>query len=166
VAGLTRYCVPSVRGGAPADFDVRAISIIRETLARYDGLADFAFAMQGLGSGAIALAGSEELQARYLPPVAAGTSVAAFALSESAAGSDVAAMQCSARRDGEHYVLDGAKTWISNGGIADFYCVFARTQAAEVRFDGTHRCDRAAPDGNTQLRRLPHSGGRPARGRG
>jgi acyl-CoA dehydrogenase len=136
-AGLTRYCVPSRQGGSPADFDVRAISIIRESLARYDGLADFAFAMQGLGSGAIALAGSEELQAKYLPRVAGGDWVAAFALSEAEAGSDVAAMQCRARRDGGHYVLDGAKTWISNGGIANFYCVFARTEAAEIRQDGT-----------------------------
>jgi acyl-CoA dehydrogenase len=136
-AGLTRHCVPSSRGGAAGEFDVRAISLIRESLSRHDGLADFAFAMQGLGSGAIALAGSEELQAKYLPRVAAGEAVAAFALSEPEAGSDVAAMQCHARRDGDHYVLDGAKTWISNGGIADFYCVFARTEAAEVRFDGT-----------------------------
>jgi acyl-CoA dehydrogenase len=136
-AGLTRYCVPSQAGGAPADFDVRAISIIRESLARYDGLADFAFAMQGLGSGAIALAGSEQLQAKYLPRVAGGDWVAAFALSEAQAGSDVAAMQCRARRDGEHYVLDGEKTWISNGGIANFYCVFARTEEAEIRIDGT-----------------------------
>jgi acyl-CoA dehydrogenase len=136
-AGFTRFSVPSPQAGTAGDFDVRAISIIRETLSRHDGLADFAFAMQGLGSGAIALAGSEELQANYLPRVAAGASVAAFALSESDAGSDVAAMQCRARRDGDHYVLDGAKTWISNGGIADFYCVFARTEAAEVRFDGT-----------------------------
>jgi acyl-CoA dehydrogenase len=136
-AGLTRYCVPSRQGGAPADFDVRAISIIRESLAHYDGLADFAFAMQGLGSGAIALAGSEELQAKYLPRVASGDWVAAFALSEAEAGSDVAAMQCRARREGGHYVLDGAKTWISNGGIANFYCVFARTEEAEIRQDGT-----------------------------
>jgi acyl-CoA dehydrogenase len=136
-AGLTRYCVPSQQGAAPADFDVRAISIIRESLARYDGLADFAFAMQGLGSGAIALAGSEDLRAKYLPRVAGGDWVAAFALSEAEAGSDVAAMQCRARRDGGHYLLDGAKTWISNGGIANFYCVFARTEEAEIRQDGT-----------------------------
>jgi alkylation response protein AidB-like acyl-CoA dehydrogenase len=136
-AGFTRYCVRSDQGGSFDDFDVRAISIIRETLARFDGLADFAFAMQGLGSGAITLAGSQELQARYLPRVARGEAIAAFALSEPEAGSDVAAMQCRARRDGDHYVLDGEKTWISNGGIADFYCVFARTQAPNVRADGT-----------------------------
>src|SRR6202000_472792 len=109
------------------DFDVRAISILRETLARFDGLADFAFAMQGLGSGAITLAGSDALQSKYLPKVARGEAIAAFALSEPDARWDVAAMQCRARRDGGDYVLDGQKTWISNGGIADFYCVFART---------------------------------------
>jgi acyl-CoA dehydrogenase len=93
--------------------------------------------MQGLGSGAIALAGSPDLQQRYLPAVAAGTAIAAFALSEPEAGSDVAAIQCSARRDGDAYVLSGEKTWISNGGIADFYCVFARTQPAVLRPDGS-----------------------------
>jgi acyl-CoA dehydrogenase len=136
-AGLTRYCVRADQGGAHADFDVRSICILRESLARFDGLADFAFAMQGLGSGAITLAGSSELQSRYLPKIAAGDAVAAFALSEPDAGSDVAAMQCRARADGDHYILDGEKTWISNGGIADFYCVFARTQAPSVRADGT-----------------------------
>jgi acyl-CoA dehydrogenase len=120
-----------------ADFDVRSICILRESLARFEGLADFAFAMQGLGSGAITLAGSSELQSKYLPKVARGEAIAAFALSEPEAGSDVAAMQCRARRDGEDYVLDGEKTWISNGGIADFYCVFARTQEPNVRADGT-----------------------------
>jgi acyl-CoA dehydrogenase len=93
--------------------------------------------MQGLGSGAISLAGSPDLQARYLPRVAAGEAIPAFALSEPDAGSDVAAIQCSARLDGDSYVLDGEKTWISNGGIADFYCVFARTRAAERRPDGS-----------------------------
>ena len=136
-AGLLRHCVRANHGGAAADFDVRSIAIIRESLARFDGLADFAFAMQGLGSGALTLAGSAELQEKYLPRVARGDALAAFALSEAEAGSDVAGMQCRARRDGEHYVLDGAKTWISNGGIADFYCVFARTQPANVRSDGT-----------------------------
>ncbi|HEY2635477.1 MAG TPA: acyl-CoA dehydrogenase family protein [Steroidobacteraceae bacterium] len=136
-AGLLRHCVRATHGGAAADFDVRSIAIIRESLARFDGLADFAFAMQGLGSGALTLAGTAELQEKYLPRVARGDALAAFALSEAQAGSDVAGMQCRARRDGEHYVLDGAKTWISNGGIADFYCVFARTQPANVRSDGT-----------------------------
>jgi len=111
----------------PGAIDTRAICLIRETLARHNGLADFAFAMQGLGSGAISLFGSAANKARYLPRVAQGAAIAAFALSEPAAGSDVAAMQCSAVRDGDGYVLDGEKTWISNGGIADFYVVFSRT---------------------------------------
>lgn len=136
-AGFTGYCVPAAHGGVLPEFDVRAISLIREALAGRDGLADFAFAMQGLGSGAISLAGSGELKDRYLPRVARGEAIAAFALSESEAGSDVAAMACGARREGGEYVLDGAKTWISNGGIADFYCVFARTSPAELRADGT-----------------------------
>ena len=131
-AGWTRYSVPGA-----ATFDVRALALIRETLAWYDGLADFAFAMQGLGSGAISLAGSAALKARYLPRVATGEAIAAFALSEPDAGSDVAAMQCIARLDCDSYVLDGEKTWISNGGIADFYCVFARTRPAERRPDGS-----------------------------
>jgi len=143
LAGWTRYSVPSAQRAAsrlPAaapQFDVRALALIRETLAWYDGLADFAFAMQGLGSGAISLAGSPELQGRYLPRVAAGEAIAAFALSESEAGSDAAAIQCSARLDGDSYLLDGEKTWISNGGIADFYCVFARTCPKEYRPDGS-----------------------------
>ena len=107
--------------------DTRAICLIRETLARHAGLADFAFAMQGLGSGAISLFGSEEQQQRWLPRVASGEAIAAFALSEPEAGSDVAAMGCAARREGDDWVLDGEKTWISNGGIADFYVVFARS---------------------------------------
>ena len=111
-AGFLRHCVTSDHGGAAADFDVRSIALIRETLARFDGLADFAFAMQGLGSGAVTLAGTAALQAKYLPRVVRGEALAAFALSEEQAGSDVAGMQCSARRDGEHYVLDGTKTWI------------------------------------------------------
>ncbi len=110
--------------------DTRAICLIRETLARHDGLADFAFAMQGLGSGAISLAGSAAQKDRYLPKVARGESIAAFALSEPDAGSDVAALACAARADGDGYLLDGEKTWISNGGIADFYVVFARTGEA------------------------------------
>jgi acyl-CoA dehydrogenase len=136
-AGFTRYCVRAEFGGALPDFDVRAISLVRETLARHDGLADFAFAMQGLGSGAISLAGSADLQRKYLPQVARGEAIGAFALSEPQAGSDVAAMTCSAQRADGGYVLDGSKTWISNGGIADFYCVFARTSAGERRPDGT-----------------------------
>lgn len=142
-AGWTRYSVPYAAQPpipqlhADAQFDVRALALIRETLAWYDGLADFAFAMQGLGSGAISLAGSPELKEHYLPRVAAGEAIAAFALSEPQAGSDVAAIQCSALLDGDSYVLDGEKAWISNGGIADFYCVFARTRPAEYRADGS-----------------------------
>jgi acyl-CoA dehydrogenase len=108
--------------------------LIRETLARHSGLADFAFAMQGLGSGAISLFGSHEQKQRYLTGVAAGSVVAAFAISEPEAGSDVAALQCEAHKDGVAYVINGEKTWISNGGIADFYVLFARTgEAAGAR---------------------------------
>jgi acyl-CoA dehydrogenase len=140
-AGLLHHCVArtGVAGGAEgsATFDSRALCLIRETLAWHDGLADFAFAMQGLGSGPISLAGDAALQRAYLPAVASGRALAAFALSEADAGSDVAAMATRARRDGDHYVLDGSKTWISNGGIADFYCVFARTEPAVQRADGS-----------------------------
>jgi len=129
-AGFLRHCVPAAFGGAAEQLDSRALVVCRETLARHDGLADFAFAMQGLGSGPITLAGSPALQAAWLPKVARGEAIAAFALSEPDAGSDVAAIACSAREDGDAYVLDGEKTWISNGGIADFYCVFARTGEA------------------------------------
>ncbi|GAB3400945.1 acyl-CoA dehydrogenase family protein [Massilia agilis] len=127
-AGWLRHAVGGTRyGGVGEAIDTRAICLLRETLARHSGLADFAFAMQGLGSGAISLFGTDEQKQAYLPRVAAGEAIAAFALSEPEAGSDVAAMQCAARRDGDDYVLDGEKTWISNGGIADFYVVFART---------------------------------------
>ncbi|RII84473.1 acyl-CoA dehydrogenase family protein [Neopusillimonas maritima] len=117
-------------GGRWPEIDSRALCIVRETLARHEGLADFAFAMQGLGSGAISIAGSDALREKYLPRVASGDAIAAFALSEPDAGSDVAAMSCEAVLDGDHYVLNGEKTWISNGGIADFYCVFVRTGEA------------------------------------
>jgi acyl-CoA dehydrogenase len=110
--------------------DSRAVCLARETLAWHDGLADFAFAMQGLGTGAIGLSGSDDLKAAVLPRVTSGEWLAAFALSEKEAGSDVAAMACAARADGNAYVLDGEKTWISNGGIADVYTVFARTGEA------------------------------------
>ena len=129
-SGLTRYAVPQAHGGALPTLESRSLCVIREHLAYHDGLADFAFAMQGLGSGAIALAGSPALQQRWLPRVAGGGAIAAFALSEPDAGSDVGAMRTSARRDGDAWVLDGSKTWISNGGIADFYCVFARSDPA------------------------------------
>lgn len=118
-------------GGFSDTIDTRAICLIREMLARHSGLADFAFAMQGLGSGAITLFGTTEQKQSYLPNVASGKAIAAFALSELNAGSDVAALQCQARREGSDYVLNGEKTWISNGGIADFYVVFARTGEAE-----------------------------------
>lgn len=117
-------------GGAKDTIDTRSICLIRETLARHHGLADFAFAMQGLGSGAISLAGTETQKQTYLPRVAAGKAIAAFALSESDAGSDVAAMQCNARIEGDVAILNGRKTWISNAGIADFYVVFARSGEA------------------------------------
>ena len=126
-AGLLRACVPKGYGGLVDPMESRRICLARETLAYHDGLADFAFAMQGLGTGAISLAGSEALKERILPKVAAGELIAAFALSEAGAGSDVAAMSCAARCDGDHYVLTGEKTWISNGGIANVYSVFART---------------------------------------
>jgi alkylation response protein AidB-like acyl-CoA dehydrogenase len=127
-AGWLRHAVGGTAfGGAGDAIDTRAICLIRETLARHSGLADFAFAMQGLGSGAITLFGSDANREQYLPKVARGESIAAFALSEPDAGSDVAALQCAARLDGDDYVLDGEKTWISNGGIADMYVVFART---------------------------------------
>jgi len=126
--GLLRHAVAGrAFGGHDDAIDTRSICVVRETLARYAGLADFAFAMQGLGSGAIGLAGSDEQKERYLPRVAAGEAIAAFALSEPNAGSDVAALACTARKEEGAYVLDGEKTWISNGGIADFYVVFART---------------------------------------
>ena len=120
----------TVHGGAAEVIDTRTICLLREELAWHHGLADFAFAMQGLGSGAISLKGTPEQQAAYLPRVAKGDALAAFALSEPDAGSDVAAMQCSALDTADGYRLNGLKTWISNGGIADFYVVFARTGEA------------------------------------
>lgn len=130
-AGWLKYCVPAgengVWGGARSNLDSRSLCILRETLAQYDALADFSFAMQGLGSGAISLGGSRALQDAYLPKVSSGQAIAAFALSEPEAGSDVAALSCRADADGDEYILSGRKTWISNGGIADFYTVFART---------------------------------------
>jgi acyl-CoA dehydrogenase len=125
-AGWLKYSVPRAYGGALDGFDVRSICLIRETLGYSSGLAEFAFAMQGLGSGPISLFGTESLKRRYLPGVAAGTSIAAFAISESVAGSDLSAMQTTAQRDGEHIVINGEKTWISNAGIAAHYVVFCR----------------------------------------
>jgi acyl-CoA dehydrogenase len=126
-AGWCRYAVPAAYGGALEKLDVRSLAILRESLAYHSGLADFAFAMQGLGSGAITLFGTDEQKRAWLPDVAAGRAIAAFALSEADAGSDVAALTTTARRDGDGWVIDGEKTWISNGGIASFYTVFART---------------------------------------
>lgn len=121
--GWLRNAVPDAAG----KLDVRTLCLTRETLARRSGLADFVFAMQGLGSGPISLFGTDDQKARWLPGVAAGETIAAFALSEPDAGSDVAALSTSARRDGNHWILDGTKTFISNGGLADRYTVFART---------------------------------------
>jgi acyl-CoA dehydrogenase len=125
--GWLEYTVPAAYGGRHDELDVRTLCLARETLAYRDALADFCFAMQGLGSGAISLFGSEELRERYLPAVAAGDAIAAFALSEPEAGSDVAALETTATPDGDDYVLEGTKTWISNGGLAGVYTVFART---------------------------------------
>jgi alkylation response protein AidB-like acyl-CoA dehydrogenase len=130
--GWLRHAVPALDGSRP--LDVRSLCIARETLARVDGLADFAFAMQGLGAGPISLFGSAALRARYLPPVESGEAIAAFAISESDAGSDVAAMRTTARQDGDAWIIDGEKTWISNGGIADHYVVFCRLAGAERQF--------------------------------
>lgn len=125
-AGFLRAAVPAAHGGRSKDFDVRALCLGREILGRRAGLADFAFAMQGLGSAAITLFGDAAQQDRYLPKVGRGELIAAFAISESEAGSDVGAMTTKAEPDGDHYVINGAKTWISNAGLADFYTVFAR----------------------------------------
>ncbi|MFL2501388.1 MAG: acyl-CoA dehydrogenase family protein [Luminiphilus sp.] len=158
-AGFAAYAVPASAGGHHEKLDVRSLCLIRETLARHNALSDFAFAMQGLGSGPISLFGSEAQQAAYLNDVATGDKIAAFSLSEPEAGSDVAAMSCSARRDGEEWVLTGTKTWISNAGIADFYTVFARTddtggakgiscfivEAGTPGFEVTERIDLVAP---------------------
>lgn len=125
--GFLAYTAPDP--GAPAPLDVRTLCLIRETLARHDGLADFAFAMQGLGTGPISVFGSAE-QRHWLRRTRSGEAIAAFALTEEKSGSDVADIAMTARRDGDAYILDGEKTWISNGGIADVYVVFARTGAA------------------------------------
>lgn len=124
-AGLLAPTVP-----LDGPLDVRTLCLARETLARASGLADFAFAMQGLGSGPISIAGTDEQRARYLPKVKAGEMIAAFALTEPQSGSDVAAIETTARIEGDTAILDGEKTWISNGGIADFYVVFVRTGEA------------------------------------
>jgi acyl-CoA dehydrogenase len=133
-SGWLRYCVPSgsdgALGGALDKLDSRALVILRETLAFHSPLADFAFAMQGLGSGAITLAGTAAQQVAYLPQVASGEKIAAFALSEADAGSDAGAMMTQAVQTADGWVINGSKTWISNGGIADFYVTFVKTDPA------------------------------------
>ena len=124
--GFLRWAVPAVERDPQTRHEVRGLCLIRETLARHSGLADFAFAMQGLGTGPIVLFGSDDLRRRYLPQVRAGRAIAAFAISEAEAGSDVSAMRTTAHRDGRDWVLEGSKTWISNAGIADHYAIFAR----------------------------------------
>ena len=131
-AGWLRYCVPAQYGGALPALDSRSLCLIRQTLGYYDGLADFAFVMAGLGSGPISLFGSDHLKEKYLPKVATGELIAAFALSEPDAGSDVAAMATRATRTATGYRLNGVKTWISNADIADFYTVFARVEGDEA----------------------------------
>ncbi len=130
-AGWLRAVVPAEAGGLSKNLDVRTLCLAREILSWHDSLADFAFAMQGLGTGSISLFGTQALKERYLPPVREGRHLAAFALSEPEAGSDVSALATTAKPDGpDHVRIDGTKTWISNGGIADHYIVFARTGEA------------------------------------
>jgi acyl-CoA dehydrogenase len=128
--GWLKYTVIAPHGGLADTLDVRTLCIARETLARYSGLVEFSFAMQGLGSGPITLAGSDAQRAAYLPRVASGDSIAAFAISEAEAGSNVAATETAARKDGADYIINGEKTWISNAGVASFYVVLARTGEA------------------------------------
>ena len=128
--GWLDYCVANKYGGKNPSLDVRSLCLIRETLARFSGLADFAFAMQGLGSGTISLFGSAELKQKYLPDVRSGNKIAAFALTEPDAGSDAAALTTTAEQVDTSFVLNGEKTLISNGGIADYYTVFAKTGEA------------------------------------
>lgn len=124
-AGWLRHATVDPASAAP--LDVRSLCLIRETLARHDGLADFAFAMQGLGTGAISLFGTDDQKRTWLPKIRTGKAVSAFALTEPQSGSDVANATMTATLDGDSYVLNGEKTWISNGGIADVYTLFART---------------------------------------
>jgi acyl-CoA dehydrogenase len=146
-AGFLKAVVPADHGGLHPRLDVRTLCLARDILAFRDGLADFAFAMQGLGTASISLFGSAELKARYLPPVCDGRAIAAFALSEPEAGSDVAALATSAKADGPAHVrIDGSKTWISNGGIADHYVVFARSgEAPDAKGLSAFVVDAAAP---------------------
>jgi acyl-CoA dehydrogenase len=140
--GWLRHCVPDADG----KLDVRSLALIRETLARHDGLADFAFAMQGLGSGTISLFGTDEQKAHYLPAVARGEMIAAFALTEPESGSDVAAISTTAEATADGWMVNGAKTYISNGGIADYYILFARTgEAPGAKGLSTFIVDRGTP---------------------
>ncbi len=143
--GWLALSVPAAHGGARERVDVRSLCLAREILARHEGLADAAFAVQGLGSMPITLFGCESLRDAYLPGVRTGARVAAFALSEPDAGSDVAAIRTAARRDGDAYLLDGVKTWISNAGIADHYVVFARTGEAGAKGLSAFVVDADAP---------------------
>ncbi|WP_107496849.1 acyl-CoA dehydrogenase family protein [Thalassobius sp. I31.1] len=134
VACLGRDGWAAHSGVDPADvsakLDVRTLCLIRETLAYHDGIADFSFAMQGLGTGAISLFGTEAQKSEWLPKTRSGAAISAFALTEPQSGSDVANSTMTAQRDGDEYILNGEKTWISNGGIADVYTLFARTGEA------------------------------------
>ena len=177
--GWLRYSVPAPWGGISETLDVRALCLMRETLAQYSGMADFSFVMQGLGTGPISLFGSEEIRGKYLPDVAAGKRIAAFALSEPESGSDVAAMTTNARFDGDAYILNGEKTLISNGGLAHQYVVFCRTEDApgakglsalvvdadtpRPRLYGTVRRHCAPPAGADPVRGLPRARLSPAR---
>ncbi|MGH7507560.1 MAG: acyl-CoA dehydrogenase family protein, partial [Longimicrobiales bacterium] len=143
--GWLRWVVPAAYGGATERLDVRSLCLLRESLAYASGLADFAFAMQGLGTGAISEYGTDQQRRRYLPPVARGEAVAAFAVSERDAGSDIAAMTSVARRDGDAFVLDGEKTWISNAGIADHYVVVCRYPDAGERAFAAFVVDAGVP---------------------
>ena len=172
-AGFLSYS--AVDGETHPRLDVRSLCLIRETLARHDGFADFAFAMQGLGTGAISLFGSDQQRSEWLPETRAGRAISAFALTEPHSGSDVASSTMTATKDGADFVLNGEKTWISNGGIADVYTVFARTgeapgakglsvfivPAGVPGFDITERLETMAPHPLATLRfsdcRIPAS---------
>jgi len=145
-------CAGYLHHSATEKPDVRSIALLREVFAYHSGLADFSFVMQGLGSGPIALAGNQQQKDEYLKKAAAGDAIAAFALSEPDAGSDVQALSTTARRQGKDWVLDGTKTWISNGGIAHFYVVFAKAEEGISAFvvdakelDASERIDIVAP---------------------